>query len=205
MSLKNLYKKIDATSKTRFTTSRRLNLHAKLSTYSIVLLSLLLILISLMQAYKIGDNISNDRVALIQIFSSVMILVYSLLIDKNDYSKVSEKMYSCASKLGKLKQKLYPYLDFDGNTPDFSSINKDELYENLKKEYHEILDLYETHSVNDFKSDYKIAKLEMCDNFPIKWWEHISFRLEIVLMYLINFSAYLLILSSVVYLFFWIW
>lgn len=38
-SFKNLYKKLDATSKTRFHASRRLRLHAKLSTYTVVILS----------------------------------------------------------------------------------------------------------------------------------------------------------------------
>ena len=46
-SFKNLYKKMDATSKTRFHASRRLRLHAKLSTYTVVILSLVLILVSL--------------------------------------------------------------------------------------------------------------------------------------------------------------
>ncbi|MEE9945285.1 MAG: hypothetical protein PBV00_13280 [Pseudomonas asiatica] len=38
---------MDATSKTRFHASRRLRLHAKLSTYTVVILSLVLILVSL--------------------------------------------------------------------------------------------------------------------------------------------------------------
>lgn len=203
--LKNLYKKIDTTSKTRFATSRRLNLHAKLSTYSIVLLSLLLILISLMQAFKIGTNIDNPKIVLIQIFSSVTILVYSLLIEKNDYSNRSGKLYSCAAKLGKLKQEIFPYVNFEDNHIDMEANNTLKLYNDSKKEYHEILDLYETHSVNDFKADYKIAKLEMNDKFSLKWWKHFTYRLEMILMYSINFSAYVLILSFVCFLLFWIW
>ena len=82
----NLYKKIDATSKTRFHSSRRLKLHTKLSTATIVFISLVLILTSLMQAYGLGVNIASKYLALIQVFSSITVLVYSLLIDKNDFS-----------------------------------------------------------------------------------------------------------------------
>lgn len=99
-SFNNLYKKVDATSKTRFHASRRLKLHA---TYTVVLISIGLILLSLMQAYELGNNIQSKLVGLIQVFSAVAVLVYSLIIDKNDYSSLSEKMYSCASKLGELK------------------------------------------------------------------------------------------------------
>ena len=64
-----------------------------------------------MQAYSLGININNDLVTLIQIFSTIAVLVYSLLIDKNDYSNLAEKMYSCATQLGELKQKIHPFLN----------------------------------------------------------------------------------------------
>lgn len=117
-SIVNLYKKIDATSKTRFNASRRLKSHSKYSTYVIVFISLCLILISLMQAYEIGHNIKSDWVVLIQVFSSITVLVYSLLIENHNYSNLSEKMYSCASKLGDLKQKIHPYLKNDEHKED---------------------------------------------------------------------------------------
>src|SRR5688572_24200668 len=98
-SFKNLYKKMDATSKTRFYASRRLKLHARLSTYTVVFISLSLIFISLLQAYELGVNISSKYTSLVQFFAAIAVLVYSLLIDKNEYSALSEKMYSCASKL----------------------------------------------------------------------------------------------------------
>lgn len=89
---------------------RRLKLHAALSTYTVVFLSLVLIFISLMQTYGLGVNIQSKGVGLLQVFSSVAVLVCSLLMDKNDYSSQSEKMYSCASKLGELKQKSHPHV-----------------------------------------------------------------------------------------------
>ncbi len=195
-SFKNLYKKMDATSKTRFHAARRLRLHAKLSTYSVVVLSLALILISLMQAYDLGVNIGKKEVVLLQVFASVAVLVYSLLIEKNDFSNRSEKMYSCASKLGELKQKAHPF-----KVGDFNATKYDECW----KEYHDMLKLYETHSNNDFRGDYLRAKLEMSDDYPMSRAERVLGTLKVWVLYAISFTSYPtmgLILGAALY---WVW
>ena len=149
-----------------------------------------------MQAYDIGNNIESPLVGLIQAFSAIAVLVYSLLIDKNDYSSLSEKMYSCASQLGELKQKVYPHLD---NKYD------DKKYVEHREEYHSILKLFETHSMNDFRGDYFRAKLEMPENYEINggdWW---VMKSKIYFSYSINFMSYptvLFVLMSVLY---WLW
>ena len=195
-SFKNLYKKMDATSKTRFHAARRLRLHAKLSTYSVVVLSLALILISLMQAYDLGVNIGKKEVVLLQVFASVAVLVYSLLIEKNDFSNRSEKMYSCASKLGELKQKAHPF-----KLVDFNVAKYDECW----KEYHDLLKLYETHSNNDFRGDYLRAKLEMSDDYPMSQITRIFGSMQVWMLYLFSFLSYPVmgfILGAALY---WVW
>ncbi|EMK6649099.1 SLATT domain-containing protein, partial [Vibrio cholerae] len=156
-SFRNLYKKMDSTSKTRFNASRRLKLHSKFSSYIIVFISLGLILVTLMQAYSLGSNINNKIVGLFQAFSSIAVLVYSLLIDRNNYSSTSEKMYSCAAQLGELKQEVRPYLE--------DKSHNEGKYLEFKNKYHQILKLYETHSNNDFRGDYYRAKLEMPEDY----------------------------------------
>ncbi len=195
-SFKNLYKKMDATSKTRFHASRRLRLHAKLSTYSVVVLSLALILISLMQAYDLGVNIAKKEVVLLQVFASVAVLVYSLLIEKNDFSNRSEKMYSCASKLGELKQKAHPLKDgeFDQDA-----------YDDCWKEYHDLLKLYETHSNNDFRGDYLRSRLEMKEDYAMTRTERGVTIFKVWVAYSISFISYpvmLVLLAAAVY---WVW
>lgn len=157
-SFENLYKKVDATSKTRFHASRRLKSHAKLSTYIVVLISLGLILLSLMQAYNLGVQINSEIVPLVQVFSAIAVLVYSLLVEQNNYYSISEKMYSYASKLGVLKQKIYPHLD---------DVFNREIYDARAEEYHGILKEYETHSSNEFSADYYRAQLEMPENYKL--------------------------------------
>jgi hypothetical protein len=179
----NLYKKIDATSKTRFHSSRRLKLHTKLSTATIVVISLVLILTSLMQAYDLGVNIKSKYLALIQVFSSITVLVYSLLIDKNDFSSLSEKMYACASRLGELKQKIYPHLD-NGTF---------EQYNSFKEEYHVILKLYETAAINDFRADYVRAQLDMPENYKFGGVKIFYLKLKVAFLYTLNYLQYIAI------------
>ena len=192
----NLYKKVDATSKTRFHASRRLRMHAKFSTYSVVTISLGLILISLMQAYELGVNINSKYVGLIQVFSSVAVLVYSLLIEKNDFSMLSEKMYSCASKLGELKQQIYPYMDDQNDIPK---------YDSFANNYHSILKLYETHSINDFRYDYMRAQLEMPENYVMNFWQRKLKQTEVVWGYSLNFTSYIFVIGSLVWVICWLW
>lgn len=191
----NLYKKIDATSKTRFHSSRRLKLHTKLSTATIVVISLVLILTSLMQAYDLGVNIKSKYLALIQVFSSITVLVYSLLIDKNDFSSLSEKMYSCASRLGELKQKIYPHLE--NGTHD--------QYNYFKDEYHVILKLYETAAINDFRADYIRAKLDMPENYKFGRAESIYLHFKVASLYTLNYLQYIAIFVLFLGLLYWLW
>lgn len=195
-SFDNLYKKIDSTSKTRFNASERLRRHSKWSTYTVVIISLVLILISLMQAYGLGKNINNDLVTLIQIFSTIAVLVYSLLIDRNDYSNLAEKMYSCATQLGELKQKIYPYL----NQP-----HDQDAYDLFRDSYYSILKLFETHSKNYSSSDHIRARLVMPENYNInglKWWYS---KFDIYSTLLLEFLSYILVIATLVLVLYWVW
>lgn len=191
----NLYKKIDATSKTRFHSSRRLKLHTKLSTATIVFISLVLILTSLMQAYGLGANITSKYLALIQVFSSITVLVYSLLIDKNDFSSLSEKMYSCASRLGELKQRIYPFLE----------TGKIEQYNSFKDEYHEVLKLYETAAINDFRADYFRAQLDMPENYKFGWLKAVYLHLKVRFLYFLDYLQYCVVFAIFSALLYWLW
>ena len=149
-----------------------------------------------MQAYTLGKNINSNLVGLMQVFSSIAVLVYSLLIEKNNYSNLSEKMYSCASELGELKQKFKPYLAKEIEL---------EKYEEFRKEYYQILKLYETHSNNDFRGDYFRAKLEMSEFYTIigiDWW---TLKFNVFFAYLIDFISYPIVLFCLGWMIWWLW
>ncbi|HDY8183053.1 TPA: SLATT domain-containing protein [Vibrio vulnificus] len=195
-SFRNLYKKMDSTSKTRFNASRRLKLHSKFSAYIIVFISLGLILVTLMQAYSLGSNINNKIVGLFQAFSSIAVLVYSLLIDRNNYSSTSEKMYSCAAQLGELKQEVRPYLE--------DKSHNEEKYLEFKNKYHQLLKLYETHSNNDFRGDYYRAKLEMPEDYEITGFDWWVINLKIFVLHVLNFMSYFVVISALLGVLYWI-
>ncbi len=188
---------MDATSKTRFHASRRLRLHAKLSTYTVVVLSLVLILVSLMQAYDLGENIQRKEVVLLQVFASIAVLVYSLLIEKNDFSNRSEKMYSCASKLGELKQKAHPFKK-EGSFDQAK-------YDACWKDYHDVLKLYETHSNNDFRGDYLRAKLEMPEDYTIQGFDRFAMSAKVWALYTLNFVTYPTVAVVLALALYWTW
>ena len=45
-----------------------------------------------MQTYDIGGNINTKYASVIQMFFATAVLVYSLLIDKNEYAATAEKI-----------------------------------------------------------------------------------------------------------------
>lgn len=166
------------------------------STYIIVFISLGLILVTLMQAYSLGSNINNKIVGLFQAFSSIAVLVYSLLIDRNDYSSTSEKMYSCAAQLGELKQEVRPYLAEEEHDED--------RYLEFKGKYHQLLKLYETHSNNDFRGDYYRAKLEMPEDYEIKGLDWLSMHFKIIVSHILDFISYFVVISALLSVLYWI-
>ena len=193
----NLYKKMDATSKTRFYAARRLRLHAKFSTYTVVIISMAIILISLMQTYGLGVNIQTKYSSVIQIFSAVAVLVYSLLIDKNEYSAISEKMFACASKVAKLKQEVHPKKEAD------SPCEKDYLF--YQKQYWDILELFETHANNDFTGDNLRARLDMKEYYDYSFFERFLAFLKVVRLHVFDFSSYAIVLFVLAWVMKWLW
>lgn len=188
---------MDATSKTRFYASRRLKRHARLSTHTVVFISLALIFVSLLQAYNLGVNIGSKYTSLIQIFAAVAVLVYSLLIEKNEYSALSEKMYSCASKLGELKQRAHPFKEMSDPT--------EEKYIEFQKEYWSILKLYETHSSNDFSADNLRARLDMSEDYKLQGWRWFLAKFTVYRMHIINFISYPLAIGPLLFALKWLW
>lgn len=149
-----------------------------------------------MQAYDLGVNIAKKEVVLLQVFASVAVLVYSLLIEKNDFSNRSEKMYSCASKLGELKQKAHPLKagDFD-----------QQAYDKCWKEYHDLLKLYETHSNNDFRGDYLRSRLEMKEDYVMTRSERAITISKVWVAYSMSFVSYPLMLALLAAAVYWVW
>ncbi|MBT2787863.1 MULTISPECIES: SLATT domain-containing protein [unclassified Halomonas] len=187
--IENLYRKIDITSETRFHASRRLKLHSTLSMITNILLPMFLIMLSVLQVLQVGENIDSTFAVFLQIYASIIILIFSIITAMKNYTGTSEKFYACASELVEMKRRLQP----------FKHECTEESYEKLQKQYNNILQKYETHTVNDFRSDYVRAKLyqenpkkelTIVDKFKMQ----LSWRSA----YVLSFSYYFLIFISLI-------
>lgn len=106
-------------------------------------------------------------------------------------------MYSCASKLGELKQEAHPFKTAGA----FVQAKYDESW----KGYHDVLKLYETHSNNDFRGDYLRAKLEMPEDYPIEGWSKFWMSAKVWGSYILNFVTYPVVAVVLVLALYWVW
>jgi hypothetical protein len=104
-------------------------------------------------------------------------------------------MYSCASRLGELKQKIYPFID-NGTVTQYAE---------FKTQYHEILKLYETAAINDFRADYIRAQLDMPENYNFGGIKKLTLHVKVFLMYFLNYMQYLVVLAVFSSLLYWLW
>lgn len=147
-----LSRRVKVTSKARYNASRRLSLQNSMSQWTLALLSVALILISLISASDIETSFSKPYTDIMQIVFAVLILAYSLLLGTGDYSARSVKIHRCGLELGRIARKIKPYEDSEGY---------EEKYEELNDEYYNCLEKYENHKSIDFL----VASLESKDWF----------------------------------------
>lgn len=141
-----LNRRIKLTSKARYNASRRLTLKNTFSQWTLALISVALILISLVSASEIEIKFSRSYVDIMQIVFAVMILAYSLLLATGDYSARSVKIHRCGMELGRLAREIKPY---EGNSEESAK------YESFYNDYYNCLEKYENHENVDFLvSDY---------------------------------------------------
>lgn len=141
-----LNRRVKLTSKARYNASRRLTLKNTLSQWTLALLSVSLILISLVSASNIAIKFDAKYVDIMQIIFAVLVLTYSLLLATEDYSARSVKIHRCGMELGRLARKIKPHED-----------NEDEngKYDEFANDYYNCLEKYENHENVDYLvSDY---------------------------------------------------
>lgn len=160
-SFKELLRRVEFTSKARYNAARRLNLHSKLSQWTLAVLALGQITISLIPSLNLHSNYNSAYVNFGSLFFGALVLTYSLLIGMSNFSTRSYVMHDCGIALGHLARELHIY-SRDSN----SSAEK---YFDCTKKYYEILCKCENHShqdylnTNSFNLLSEIKKLEKVD------------------------------------------
>lgn len=137
-----LFRRVETTCKSRYNASSRLQWQHTFSQWTIALLSLTLIVVPLIQLSTIQVSYSNAYVNVMQIILAALVLVYSLLIGTENFSRRSEKLHRCGLELGRLARQIKPYKE--GEVPEV------EKYEELQNRYYDILKKYENHARIDF-------------------------------------------------------
>lgn len=150
-----LNRRVKLTSKARYNASRRLTLKNKMSQWSLALISVALILISLTSASGIQVEFSTRYIDMMQIVFAVLILTYSLLLATGDYSARSVKIHRCGMELGRIARRIKPFEGEDDNI---------DAYEKLANDYYNCLEKYENHE----NVDYLVADYTSRDWYSIQ-------------------------------------
>lgn len=142
-SYNSLDKRIWKTKHARYLASNRLKKRNIWSQYTISILSVYVLALSIAPKYSYFTDISPDKINFINIILSICIIVVSLLEANNGYQLQSERLFNCANELNGLLQQLKSGRDFSDD------ISKD--IQTVSKQYEAILHKYgENHTSYDF-------------------------------------------------------
>lgn len=139
----SLDKKVWKTMHSRYTASARLKNKHMYSQYSIAILSVYVLSLSIAPKFSLLCNLNLDSINFVSILLSICIIVVSLLEANNNYELKAERLYNCANELNTLLQKLKKVSD---NPVDYCSE-----VESISLEYSKIRDKYsDNHSPHDY-------------------------------------------------------
>lgn len=181
-----LHHSVRDTARIRFHFAHRLSRQARLSQWTIAILSVALILISLISGLGIHTSLSGPVQTVVQVGLAVLVLVFSLLIGSENYSLRADKAHRCGVDLNYLMRKLESYRGKDG---------PDERYEYFSDRYYEVLNQYENHDDIDYLT-FTLSASERKDKYPHRG-QYILAWFFIYGRYWLGFLPYLLLFFMV--------
>ncbi|MEY3672582.1 MAG: hypothetical protein RI904_2239 [Pseudomonadota bacterium] len=164
-STEELLRRTDITCGARYSAAHRMELQGWAAQWTLALLAIGQIIITLIPALKLRSNFGEAYVGFASVLFAVLVLAYSLLLGMANYSARAVKMHGCGLELGRLARRLF-FLINRGNT---SAIE----YEECAKSYYDILDKHENHTKLDYLISHhqhygaKASILEFSDK---KYW-----------------------------------
>ena len=200
-SIAELLRRVEITCKARYHAARRMSLHGWASQWTLALLAIGQIVISLCAALELHSNFSAAYVNFGSIFFGAMVLAYSLLLGMGNYPARAVKTHECGIELGRLARKLVFLRDNrSGSQAD---------YEESTRAYYQALEKSENHT----RADYLVAHYEYYDGLAAKapaltqvWFVErsrlLGVRCEAYFFHSLQFSHYA---ASVVLIYTWIW
>ncbi|MFE8422852.1 SLATT domain-containing protein [Tenacibaculum sp. ZH5_bin.1] len=164
--LEELKHKIWSTKGTRFTADTRLKTIAKFSTLSISFLSAYLIIFGLVSVYNLynPDTINQNIIAFTITALSILVLVFSLIENAQNYPVKAKNFHDCALDLADLYNELQNFKSYKTESDENEKL---EFCMNLQKEYQNVLRRYSNHDPIDNKK----FRLKHPDYYKIDWYE----------------------------------
>lgn len=166
-----LHRRVSMTSKARYCASRRLQFHKMMSQWTVTLIAVGLIAVSVLAISPVTLRFSLPYVAVMQIIFSVLILAYTLLLSLGDYSARAVKIHRCGMELGKIARELKPYLE-----------KQDEqvAYEKFVEKYYECLEKYENHETCDYLEAFlaeqgSVGETGNAEGLVAKFWTYVQY------------------------------
>lgn len=150
---------VDITAKARYRASTRLGTHGMWSQWTLSLLAIGLIIVSVVTLSGIPTNFSEKYSDVMQIIFSVVILTYSLLLGMGNFAARAERLHRCGMELSRIVRKIKPYKGKDDE-------EHDSIYSDLSREYYDCLEKYENHKDVDFLSSR--LEIERRKGYPDK-------------------------------------
>lgn len=177
-----LYRLIDVTAKARYRASTRLKRHGMCSQWTLALLAVGLIVVSVIVLAGINVNFDKPYTDVMQIAFSLLILTYSLLLGMGNFDSRSEKLLRCGMELSRILRRVKPYKGKKGK-------DIDEEYEKLSNAYYDCLEKYENHKDVDYwTSQLAIArrmgypekkKEDSWSSFAVEYLEELGRRFQL--------------------------
>lgn len=200
-SIAELLRRVDITCKARYHAARRLSSHGWFSQWTLALLAVGQIVISLVTALGLHTNFKPAYVTFASVFFGVLVLAYSLLLGMANFSARAVKFHECGLQLGRLARKLV-YLR------DTGSLIQSE-YDECAKVYYDTLEKHENHTRTDYLTahhEYYDGKIDELEVFSRAWFikrtHLLGVRLKIYLFHILQYIHYI---ASIILIYGWIY
>ena len=174
----DLHRKSSLTGAARFAASTRQAAHAKASQWSVAILSVVLIIVSVGQALGLLRSVPNEQLTLLQVGISTLVLVFSLLLGLENYAVRSERSHRCGLELNEVARRAEALVGSGATV---------EKYTELCEAYERILAQHENHE----QLDYLMQKSRWRKNYPAGWFPWIADAVTSRARYIATFWPYL--------------
>ncbi len=137
-----LYRKVRITAGARFNAYRRLIWHDQVTQWSVALASVALIVVPLLEVLGATTGIASQWLTALQVVLAIVVLVFSLLLSRNNHAVRADRMHRCGLELKRLLRHLETFRGRD--VPDAT-------YAEFNQRYDDILNQHENHAPADYE------------------------------------------------------